>query len=410
MMKEQRGAVIDQPQAPTRDEHVGVAGSAVHVRHVGIQPDDVRGELGREQVRIHSGIECQGARQKLETKVWADATPQDVLDLRVWLAASEALVQVDNGRAWDRQVEVQRNQSDQCFGDQRTRTLPRASKFDGERSIRVRVHHGGQRAALAQGYHVSGTRQARQLNLHVRILAACYVATVNRTDRLYALVEELRARAPRLMRANDLAQRFEVTTRTIERDLLALQEAGVPIWAQPGPGGGYSLNVDATLPPLNLTPAEAAAIATALAATRSMPFAAAGESALRKLTGVMAAAPRTSASKLVSHIRVAQGPSHAPAETVAEVIQQALLGSVAVKLRYRDTHGSETERMVEPAGVVGTRHGWYLAAWCRLRKGPRAFRLDRIVEACVTDQAITPRSLDSMLPDLPFELAEPALM
>jgi len=67
---------------------------------------------------------------------------------------------------------------------------------------------------------------------------------VNRTDRLYALVDELRARAPRLVRANDLAKRFEVTTRTIERDLLALQEAGVPIWAQRGPGGGYALNAD----------------------------------------------------------------------------------------------------------------------------------------------------------------------
>src|SRR5579859_7690881 len=102
------------------------------------------------------------------------------------------------------------------------------------------------------------------------------------------------------MRATELAGRFEVTTRTIERDLLALQEAGVPIWAQPGPGGGYSLDTDTTLPPLNLTPAEAAAIATALAATRSMPFAVAGRSALHKLTSVMANAPRSDASRLVS--------------------------------------------------------------------------------------------------------------
>ncbi len=80
------------------------------------------------------------------------------------------------------------------------------------------------------------------------------------------------------MRPAELAERFEVSTRTIERDLLALQEAGVPIWAQPGPGGGYGLNVDTTLPPLNLTPAEAAALATALAATRAMPFADAGRS------------------------------------------------------------------------------------------------------------------------------------
>jgi len=118
------------------------------------------------------------------------------------------------------------------------------------------------------------------------------VCAVNRSDRLYALVEELRSRAPRMVRAIELARRFEVTTRTIERDLLALQEAGVPIWAQPGPGGGYSLNVEATLPPLNLTPAETAAIATALTATRAMPFAQAGHSALAKLTGVMAAAPK----------------------------------------------------------------------------------------------------------------------
>src|SRR3954454_25025194 len=129
---------------------------------------------------------------------------------------------------------------------------------------------------------------------------------MNRTDRLYALVEELRARAPRTKRAAELAARFEVSVRTIERDLLALQEAGVPIWAQPGPGGGYGLNVDTTLPPLNLTPAEAADIATALAATRAIPFAEAGHSALRKLAGVMAAAPRDTASKLVSQIRVAQ--------------------------------------------------------------------------------------------------------
>ncbi len=233
---------------------------------------------------------------------------------------------------------------------------------------------------------------------------------MNRTDRLYALVEELRARAPRLMRASELAQRFEVTTRTIERDLLALQEAGVPIWAQPGPGGGYGLHAETTLPPLNLTPAEAAAIATALAATRAMPFAEAGRSALKKLAGVMASAPRSHASKLVSHIRVAPGPSGEPTRSIAEVLQHALIDSVAVQLVYHDAEGRETVRAVEPAGLVGTRHGWYLAAWCRLRQAPRAFRLDRIARAELTEEPITARSLDAMLPELPFELAEPALV
>jgi predicted DNA-binding transcriptional regulator YafY len=233
---------------------------------------------------------------------------------------------------------------------------------------------------------------------------------VNRTDRLYAMVEELRSRAPRLVRANELAERFEVSTRTIERDLLALQEAGVPVWAQPGPGGGYSLNVDTTLPPLNLTPAEAAAIATALAASRAMPFSEAGRTALQKLTGVMATAPRGTASKLVSRIRVVPGPHIDSSGRVSSVLQQALLESLAVELTYRDAESRETFRVVEPAGMLGTRGGWYLAAWCRLRQGPRAFRLDRIADANLTADRFTARPLDAILPDLPFELAEPTLM
>jgi len=235
---------------------------------------------------------------------------------------------------------------------------------------------------------------------------------MNRTDRLYALVEELRARAPRTVRAVALAQRFEVSTRTIERDLLALQEAGVPIWAQPGPGGGYGLNVETTLPPLNLTPAEAAALATALAALGAMPLAGAGHSALKKLTAVMAAASRDTAAQLLTQIRVVQGPHNPdnPAAAVSDVVQQALIASVAVELTYRDAQGCETVRIVELAGLFGTHHGWYLAAWCRLRQAPRAFRLDRIAQATLTREPIIPRSLDAVLADIPVDMAQPALL
>jgi predicted DNA-binding transcriptional regulator YafY len=232
---------------------------------------------------------------------------------------------------------------------------------------------------------------------------------MNRTDRLYALVEELRARAPRMMRAGGLAQHFEVSIRTIERDLLALQEAGVPIWTQPGPGGGYSLNADTTLPPLNLTAAEAAALATALAASGAMPFAEAGRSALKKLAAVMAAAPKDSAVKLVSQIRVVPGPSGADSP-VSDVIQQALVKSAAIELVYRDVQAHETVRVVEPAGLLSTRSGWYLAAWCRLRQDFRVFRLDRITRARLTGDTIVSRSLDEALRVVPFDLTEPALM
>lgn len=208
------------------------------------------------------------------------------------------------------------------------------------------------------------------------------------------------------MRAADLADRFEVSTRTIERDLLALQEAGVPIWAQPGPGGGYGLNADTTLPPLNLTPAEAAAIATALAATRAMPVAEAGRTALAKIVGAMAAAPKDSATRLVTQIRVARGPDQR-ATPVTDSIQRALVDSVAVELTYHDRQDRETVRVVEPIGVVGTRGGWFFSAWCRLREAPRMFRLDRIVRATLTDELVPARPLDPVLPDLPFDLADP---
>lgn len=231
---------------------------------------------------------------------------------------------------------------------------------------------------------------------------------MNRTERLYALVEELRARAPRTLRAAELAERFEVSTRTIERDLLALQKAGVPIWAQPGPGGGYGLNADTTLPPLNFTPAEATAIATALAATNSMPFAVAGRSALRKVTAAMAASSKETAARLVSHVRVPPATSDS-AGKVAEVIERALLDQIAIELRYRDARDADSERIVDPLGLFGTYRGWYLAAWCRLREAPRAFRLDRIVSATITTEPVTPRSLDIVLVNLPFLLVEPTL-
>jgi len=231
---------------------------------------------------------------------------------------------------------------------------------------------------------------------------------MNRTDRLYALVEKLRARAPRTMRAAELARCFEVSTRTIERDLLALQEAGVPIWAQPGPGGGYGLNVDMTLPPLNLTPAEAAAIATALAAANAMPLAEAGQSALKKLVAVMAAGPRDTASVLVSHIRMVRGVSSL-ANPMFDTIQWALVDGVAIEIVYRDAKGDETRRVIEPAGIFSTPNGWYLAAWCRLRQASRAFHLDRIANATLTQERITPRSLDSLLTDLPYEFFQPVL-
>ena len=88
---------------------------------------------------------------------------------------------------------------------------------------------------------------------------------VNRTARLYALVEELRAAAPRSLTVAALAARLEVSTRTVQRDLQALMEAGVPVRTTTGRGGGWSIDPAMTLPPIHFTPDEAAVLAAALA-------------------------------------------------------------------------------------------------------------------------------------------------
>lgn len=232
---------------------------------------------------------------------------------------------------------------------------------------------------------------------------------MNRTERLYAIVELLRRRSPRPTRAVQLAERFEVSVRTVERDLLALQEAGVPIWAQPGPGGGYALEADHTLPPLNFTPAEAVSIAVALSASRSMPFGSSGKSAFDKILNAMSTGSKRSATELAHRVRVLQTDEPTVPAVVSVQIEQSLANQVALELLYRDREGRKSLRTVEPAGVFATENGWYLLAWCRTRQGPRAFRLDRIVRAEATGERVTLRPLDEYLPPRPFQMMGPSL-
>jgi predicted DNA-binding transcriptional regulator YafY len=258
---------------------------------------------------------------------------------------------------------------------------------------------------------------------------------VNRTDRLYALVEELRAMAPRPRSARQLAGRYEVSTRTIERDILALQEAGVPVYAVAGRCGGYVIDKARTLPPLNFTAAEMVAIAVSLAGAESTPFASAMRSALRKVLAVAPAAQTARAAELLDRVRLigggpasggppspgAAGPNAtrgagpAPGETarpgsgradaaVPLVIQEAITARHVLLLDYRDRHDAMTSREVEPVAFAGTRSHWYLVAWCRLRDGARAFRVDRIHAAVDTGERAPQRAYGDLDVDIPDAL------
>ncbi|MGE7389675.1 helix-turn-helix transcriptional regulator [Streptomyces sp. NPDC004126] len=205
---------------------------------------------------------------------------------------------------------------------------------------------------------------------------------MDRTTRLYALVEELRASAPRPRTVAALAARFEVSTRTVQRDLQALMDSGVPVRATPGRGGGWTVDPAMTLPPVRFTTAEAAALAAALAATET-PYSGAARTAYQKLMASMTGPAMEAAQELAARI-VALPPRTEPA--VRDAVERALTDSAVLRLTYVDAAGRESDRVVEPAGLLTAGGRWYLIAWCRTRRAGRGFRLDRIAAAAPTGE------------------------
>lgn len=204
---------------------------------------------------------------------------------------------------------------------------------------------------------------------------------MNRTDRLYALVEELRAAGRRGRTALPLAVRFEVSVRTIERDLSALGQAGVPLATRQARTGGYSLDRSMSLPPLNLTPREAAAVAVALSRSEHVLFTQDARSALQKIVAAMPEQALHEARASAEKVRLLVLAAPDPDAEIAETIWQALRDNRVQRIHYTDVGGIATERDVEPQHVVVGPHGSYLTAWCQLRGDDRVFRMDRITRA-----------------------------
>jgi predicted DNA-binding transcriptional regulator YafY len=229
---------------------------------------------------------------------------------------------------------------------------------------------------------------------------------VNRTDRLYALVEELRAAAPARRSATRLAERFGVSTRTVERDLRALQESGVPIWADAGRTGGYTIDARATLPPLGLTVDEALAVSIGLGALAGSPFRDAAASAARKVTAVLTEDDAARTARLASRVHLLESGDRAAPPTG---LARALTDGRVLRMTYRDAHGAASERLVEPLGYIGKGEDWYLVAWCRLREGVRVFRGDRVLHVEETGERSPARTIAVEELDIPHGVLRPVL-
>ncbi len=209
--------------------------------------------------------------------------------------------------------------------------------------------------------------------------------------------------SPRPRSARWLARRFEVSTRTIERDIGALQASGVPIWAEPGRTGGYVVDRAHTLPPVNLTAGEAVALAMALHRLGGTPFASAAGAALRKLVAVMPAADVAEAHRLAGRVHLI---GDVPATPVPAVVADAVTAGRVLRLRYADRSGADSVRDVEPLGYLGNSRHWYLLAWCRLRDELRCFRTDRIRAVAVRPEPVR-RELRLADLDIPHERIRP---
>ncbi|MCE7935183.1 MAG: YafY family transcriptional regulator, partial [Chlorobi bacterium CHB2] len=203
---------------------------------------------------------------------------------------------------------------------------------------------------------------------------------MDRLNRLVAITLRLQSR--RIVRAEDLAEDFGISVRTVYRDLRALEEAGLPIYAEAGKG--YSLLEGYHLPPVMFTQEEAAALFLGGEFTERLTdesLRGHARSALMKIRAVLPPERKEFIERVGSATAVyipAPQPTFAPHAHLS-LIQEAIAHRTVVEIAYQSGLRERTTRAVEPLGLVYYASHWHLIAWCRLRLDVRDFRSDRIM-------------------------------
>lgn len=216
---------------------------------------------------------------------------------------------------------------------------------------------------------------------------------MRRADRLFQIVQYLRS--GRLVTAAGLAERLEVSARTVYRDIADLQSTGVPI--DGAAGVGYVLRSGYDLPPLMFTQDEIAALVAGIRMVRSwggIGMARAAAEALVKIELVLPAAVRR---------RVADSIVFAPPMELTDevrerldLIQRAIEARDIVRFGYEDREGAASERSVHPLGLWFWGKVWTLVAWCEAREDFRMFRLDRTTRLAATGERFVPAAERSL--------------
>ncbi len=204
-----------------------------------------------------------------------------------------------------------------------------------------------------------------------------------RADRLVATLLLLQTRGR--VTAAELAGELEVSVATARRDLEALSTAGVPVYPQPGRGGGWSLVGGARTDLSGLTSTEARALFTLVGPAAAVSGEA--KAALRKLVRALPKTFRADAEAAAGATVIdptGWGERARDRPAVVDLLQAAVIGRRKVRLTYRDGKGVGSERLVDPWGVVDKDESWYLVAGTE--RGRRTFRVDRISAADTTGE------------------------
>ena len=214
---------------------------------------------------------------------------------------------------------------------------------------------------------------------------------MNRIDRLAAIIIQLQSRP--LVKAQNIADKFSISLRTVYRDVHALEEAGVPVIGEAGIG--YRLMEGYKLPPVMFTPDEVSAMLTASKLMQSMSDENSSNhyiSALDKIKAVLRLAEKDHIEEIDEHVAVVSHPSFVyekQSELHLPKILRAIASSKVVEMNYTSIEKKESlQRKAEPVGIYYQGSHWYLIAFCLLRNGYRNFRTDKIDKLHVTDESM----------------------
>ncbi len=219
------------------------------------------------------------------------------------------------------------------------------------------------------------------------------------TTRVLTTLELLQAH-PQLSGA-DLAARLEVDRRTVRRYVTMLQDLGIPVEAERGRHGGYRLRPGFKLPPMVFTDDEALALTLGLLTARrlGLPGAVpAVEGALAKVDRVLPPVVRQRVDAVRETLITDIAPAlTTPSGAIVSTIGEAVRARRRVRLRYASWRGEETERDIDPYGLVYLSSRWFTVGHCHLRRDLRVFRLDRVLDAtCCTATFDPPPEFDAL--------------